>query len=988
MSVDYKATVFLPRTDFPMRAGLPKREPEVLARWMEMDLYARQRAAAKGRDKFILHDGPPYANGHLHMGHALNKVLKDVVNRSQQMLGKDANYVPGWDCHGLPIEWKVEEGYRARGQDKDSVPINEFRRECRDFAQHWIKVQTEEFQRLGVIGDWRRPYTTMAFAAEAQIVRELGKFLLNGGLYQGSKPVLWSVPERTALADAEVEYHDHTSTVIWVRFPVAEAPRKDLDGASIVIWTTTPWTIPGNRAIAFGADETYAVLTVDAVAEGSGAVAGERVVVASALADAFARDAKIADYRVEAELAGGDLAGTLCAHPLRGQGYDFDVPLHAGDFVDVESGTGFVHIAPGHGTDDYELGLRERLEVPQTVGADGRFLPHVPLFAGTAVLTDAGKEGDANRAVVDALGAAGRLVARGRLKHSYPHSWRSKAPLIFRNTPQWFISMETNGLRTKALAAIDATRFVPAPGRARLRGMIETRPDWCVSRQRLWGVPLPLFVEKKTGEPLRDPEVIERIAQAFAAEGGDAWFDSDPRRFLGDAYDPEDYEQGSDIVEVWFDSGSTHAYVLEARDDLDWPADLYLEGSDQHRGWFHSSLLESAGTRGRAPFEAVLTHGFVLDEQARKMSKSLGNVTAPQEVIAQHGADVLRLWVVASNYEEDLRIGPEILRYQVDAYRRLRNTLRYLLGNLSDFRSEERIAPAEMPELERWVLHRLAELDGVVRRGCADFDFHSIYQALHTFCAVDLSAFYFDVRKDSLYCDRPDSVRRRACRTVLDHLFECLTAWLAPILCFTAEEAWLARGTGEAESVHLRLFPEVPASWRDDDLAMTWTQARAVRRAVTGALEIARAEKRIGSSLQAHPTVYINHPALFQAVSELDMAEIAITSDLTLIEGPAPKDAFTLEAASGGYGVPIGSTGEGYGGMIGSVSGAGPDVIEHELDAEVAASCDVGVVIAPADGDKCQRCWRILPEVGQSAAAPETCRRCADAVQHLRQAAQ
>ncbi len=947
MTTDYRSTVFLPRSDFPMRAGLPKREPEILARWQEMELFRQLREASAGREKFILHDGPPYANGHLHMGHALNKILKDVINRSQQMLGKDANYVPGWDCHGLPIEWKVEESYRDKGLDKDAVAPVEFRRECRDFAEHWIGVQTEEFKRLGVEGDWERPYTTMAFAAEAQIVREIGKFLLNGGLYSGSRPVLWSVVEKTALADAEVEYDDHVSTTIWVRFPVVKASAPALEGAAVVIWTTTPWTIPGNRAVAYDSDETYVVFEVTQPGENSRARAGEKLAVAKALLENVLKDAHIEGHKVLAELAGAELAGTVTAHPFRGQGYDFEVPLLAAGFVTMDQGTGFVHIAPGHGADDFELGRQHGLEVPRTVDGDGSFVSSVPLFAGKLVYDQHGQAGDADPAVVDALDAAGRLLARGRLKHSYPHSWRSKAPLIFRNTPQWFISMETNELRDKALSAIEATRFVPAAGRQRLYSMIEQRPDWCVSRQRLWGTPLPIFVEKATGEPLRDAAVIERVAQVFEEEGGDAWFESDPQRFLGNEYKAEDYEQITDVVEVWFDSGSTHSFVLEARPELAWPASLYLEGSDQHRGWFHTSLLESCGTRGRAPYEAVLTHGFALDEKGLKMSKSLGNVVSPQDVIHESGADILRLWVVASDYAEDVRVGPEILRHQVDAYRRLRNTLRYLIGNLADFSAAERVPPEQMPELERWVLHRLAELDQVVRRGCADFDFHSIYQQLHNFCAVDLSAFYFDIRKDSLYCDRPDSPVRRACRTVLDLLFDHLTAWLAPILCFTAEEAWWARGHGPEESVHLRLFPEVPAGWRDDALAARWSRVREVRRVVTGALELERAEKRVGSSLQAHPKLFVEPAELRAALEGLDLAEICITSDLTLAAEAPPAGAFALDEVAG-----------------------------------------VGVVVDRAGGEKCERCWRVLPEVGSFPQAPGTCGRCADAVQFLGAAAQ
>jgi isoleucyl-tRNA synthetase len=946
MSVDYKSTVFLPRTDFPMRAGLPQREPEILARWAEIGLFKRLREDSKDREKFILHDGPPYANGHLHMGHALNKVLKDVVNRSQQMLGKNAHYVPGWDCHGLPIEWKIEEGYRARGQDKDEVPVVEFRRECREFAEKWVKIQTEEFKRLGVEGDWERPYMTMSFDAEAQIVREIGKFLLNGGLYAGAKPVLWSVVEKTALADAEVEYHDHKSPTIWVRFPIVEGAETFL-GASVVIWTTTPWTIPGNRAVACGPEFDYIGFTVTAVGENSRARVGEKLLVARDLYDAFAEKCEITGHEIFWQGTGAELLGLRCDHPLASAGYTAGAPVLNGDFVTTEAGTGFVHIAPGHGADDFELGKANGLEIPPTVDADGSFFPHVPLFAGSLVYTSEGKEGDANGKVIGALMETGALIAKGSLRHSYPHSWRSKAPLIFRNTPQWFISMDTNDLQKNALKSIESTNFVPASGRNRLLSMVENRPDWCVSRQRLWGVPLPIFVEKATGEPLRDPEVIERVAEAFETEGGDAWFTSDPARFLGERYKIEDYEQITDVVEVWFDSGCTHSFVLEARPELQWPASLYLEGSDQHRGWFQSSLLESSGTRGRAPYDAVLTHGFLLDEQGRKMSKSLGNGIEPQDIMNESGADIIRLWVVASDYTADLRVGPKILRYQIDAYRRLRNTLRFMLGALEGFSEEERLPEEQMPELERWVLHRLNEMDSVVRKGCESFDFHDIYKNLHNFCAVDLSAFYFDIRKDVLYCDLPESVHRRACRTVIDRTFDCLVSWLAPILCFTAEEAWLARDAGAEESVHLKLFPDVPESWRDTALAEKWSAVREVRRVVTGAIELERAGKRLGSSLQARPVVTIGRPELMEAVRSVDMTDIAITSDLTLIEGAPPEGAFTLEDVAG-----------------------------------------VGVTVEMAEGEKCERCWKILPEVGSFDSAPGTCGRCAEAVQYYGAAAQ
>ncbi len=964
MTLDYKSTVFLPRTDFPMRAGLPKREPEILARWNEIDLFARLREESKGREKFILHDGPPYANGHLHMGHALNKILKDLINRSQQMLGKDANYVPGWDCHGLPIEWKVEERYRGAGKNKDEVPIIEFRRECREFAEHWVEVQSEEFQRLGVCGDWKDPYATMTFAAEAQIAAEVMKFAENGQLYRGSKPVMWSVVEKTALAEAEVEYQDYVSDQIWAKFPVTSG--GDLQGAHVAIWTTTPWTIPGNRAICFSPKIAYGLYKVTEAPDDNWLRPGDTLILADALAEGVMKQTRVAAFERVRDVTPNVLKNVTCAHPLKALGYNFEVPMFEGDHVTDDAGTGFVHTAPGHGADDFEAWIAQDAllkargidaRIPYTVDAEGFFTAEAPGFAGKSVITSEGKKGDANEAVIEALRAAGMLIARGRLKHSYPHSWRSKKPVIFRNTPQWFIAMGdergAEGLRAKALKAIDETRFVPAAGQTRLRSMIEQRPDWVISRQRAWGVPIAVFVNRESGETLIDAEVNSRIVSAFEAEGADAWFAPDAKkRFLGNAYDPEEWDKVDDILDVWFESGSTHSFVLEARPELGSPASLYLEGSDQHRGWFHSSLLESCGTRGRAPFEAVLTHGFVLDEQARKMSKSLGNVTAPQDIIAQNGADILRLWVVASNYEEDIRIGKEILSYQVDAYRRLRNTLRYLLGSLDGFAAAERVEAKDMPELERWVLHRLVELDAVVHRGCAEFDFHSIYQALHNFCAVDLSAFYFDVRKDVLYCDPPDSARRRACRTVLDILFDHLTAWLAPILCFTAEEAWLARraatGGGEmAESVHLRLFPDVPKAWRNDALAAKWAKVREVRRVVTGALEVERAEKRIGSSLLGNPTVHIERSELSAAIEGIDMAEICITSALKVVEAPAPEGAFTVDDVAG-----------------------------------------VGVVVGRAEGEKCQRCWRVLPEVGADPDAPDACGRCAGAVRQFRAAAQ
>jgi isoleucyl-tRNA synthetase len=947
MSVDYKSTVYLPKTDFPMKAGLPKLEPQLLEHWEKTELFRHHRDVAKGREKFILHDGPPYANGHLHIGHALNKILKDVIVRSQQMLGKDSHYVPGWDCHGLPIEWKIEEKYRDKKQNKDDVPIVKFRQECREFAEHWINVQRTEFRRLGVLGEWDHPYTTMTYAAEAKIAGELGKFLMDGSLYRGSKPVMWSPVEKTALAEAEVEYHDHKSTTIFVAFPVIRTALAAIEGADIVIWTTTPWTMPGNRAVAYGADIDYVLIEVTGTTEKSGAKVGAKLVVAEARLAAFAEACGISAHKVLEHFKGSALDGTVCRHPLRGHadangGYDFDVPALAAEFATTEEGTGIVHIAPGHGADDWVLGVKNGVEVPQTVGEDGRFFDHVPLVAGWHVYK-------CNDDVAELLAGVGALLGKGSLVHRYPHSWRSKQPLIFRNTAQWFISMETTGLRDKALKAIDETRFVPASGQNRLRGMIAERPDWVVSRQRAWGVPITVFVNKKTDEPLRDPKVMERVVEAFKQEGADAWFASPLERFLGNDYAADDYEQVMDILDVWFDSGSTHAFVLEDGEwpNMQWPASLYLEGSDQHRGWFHSSLLASCGTRGRAPYEAVLTHGFVMAEDGQKMSKSLGNIVAPQDVYSQQGADILRLWVVSSDYSEDLRIGPEILKQNADVYRRLRNTLRFILGNLNGFTEAERLDIAEMPELDRWVLDRLWRLDQRLRQACDDFEFHGLFSELHNFCAMDLSAFYLDIRKDSLYCDRMDDTRRRAARTVLDILFDCLTAWLAPFICFTAEEAWLTRHPDRSpgNSVHLRTLPEIPDGWRDDALREKWRKVREVRRVVTAALEKKRAEKTIGSSLQAAPVIYADAKHS-EVLGDIDMAEICIVSGVELQDFDRHMehgDVFSL-----------------------------PD--------EVAG---VAVGFALASGEKCERCYQVLDEVGTNADHPTVCNRCADAVEHF-----
>ncbi len=932
---DYRDTLFLPTTDFPMKAGLPVREPEWLARWEKLGLYKRLREEARGRETFVLHDGPPYANGDIHIGHALNKILKDVVVRSQQMMGKDAAYVPGWDCHGLPIEWKIEEKYRKKGKNKDEVPPLEFRRECREFAQHWVDVQREQFKRLGISGEWDNPYLTMSFDAEAKIVEEFQKFLMNGSLYRGSKPVMWSVVEKTALAEAEVEYHDHTSHTIWVKFPVVKGGA--LEGASIVIWTTTPWTIPANRAISYSPKIAYGLYEA----------AGEKLVLADALAEQVKHDAKIESWTRLRDVKADELAGVVCAHPFAGQGYDFNVPLLAGDHVTEEAGTGFVHTAPGHGQDDYMIWVENfgSKDIPETVNEEGAYYDHVPLFAGKFVLTRQGKEGNANAAVIEELEKAGALLAKGKVTHSYPHSWRSKAPLIFRNTPQWFVSMDAKieaaggkPFRQVALEEIEKVRWVPARNRNRIYAMVEGRPDWVLSRQRAWGVPLTLFVRKDDGSLLRDPKVNARIVEAVAKEGADAWFERPASDFLGSDHKSDDYERVTDILDVWFDSGSTHAFVLEAR-GMPSPADLYLEGSDQHRGWFQSSLLESCATRGRAPYRQVLTHGMTLTDKGLKMSKSLGNAIEPEAIVKQNGADILRLWVASTDYWEDHSIGNEIVKSNVEAYRKLRNTFRYLLGNLAGFSDDERVAVADMPELERSILHRLAELDELVRKAYLDYDFKRVTHTLSNFMNVDLSAFYFDIRKDTLYCDAPSSLRRRACRTVLDELFSCLTAWFAPVLCFTAEEVWLARFPSDEASVHLRTFPDVSVDWRNDALAEKWRKVRELRRVVTGALEVERREKRIGASLEAAPDVYVSKPEYVAALKGVDLAELAIASQATLIEGEGPADAFRLDDVPG-----------------------------------------VAVVAKLAQGRKCARSWRILPEVGGDPEFPDLSLRDAAAV--------
>ncbi|KPF59706.1 isoleucine--tRNA ligase [Rhizobium sp. AAP116] len=964
---DYSKTLYLPETEFPMRAGLPQKEPEMAAKWKSMDLYKRLRASAAGREKFVLHDGPPYANGNIHIGHALNKVLKDVITRSFQMRGFDSNYVPGWDCHGLPIEWKIEEKYREKGKDKNEVPVNEFRRECRDFAQGWINIQSDEFRRLGIEGDFDNPYTTMAFHSEARIAGELLKIAMSGQLYRGSKPIMWSVVERTALAEAEVEYAEVESDTIWVKFPVSFVVRDgqqmtDLLGASVVIWTTTPWTIPGNRAISFSSKIEYGLYEVTEAVNDFGPQPGERLIFAKRLADECAGKAKV-KLKLVRDLSAAELDGVNCKHPLDGfgGGYTFTVPLLDGDHVSDDAGTGFVHTAPGHGREDFDIWMEKArfkgvdTKIPFTVDDAGFYTEDAPGFGPSAeggaarVLDDNGKKGDANKRVMDALIKANNLFARGRIKHEYPHSWRSKKPVIFRNTPQWFVYMDKElgdgtTLRSRALSAIDQTRFVPAGGQNRLRAMIEQRPDWVLSRQRAWGVPICVFADAE-GNVLQDEKVNARILEAFEVEGADAWFAEGAKdRFLAGEHDGEKWQMVTDILDVWFDSGSTHTFTLEDRPDLKWPADVYLEGSDQHRGWFHSSLLESCATRGRAPYNAVVTHGFTMAEDGRKMSKSLGNTVTPQDVMKESGADILRLWVMNTDYWEDQRLGKTIIQTNIDSYRKIRNTVRWMLGTLAHDHGDE-IAYADLPELEKLMLHRLSELDQIVRKGYDEFDFKRIVRALSDFANVELSAFYFDIRKDTLYCDAPSSLKRRSALFVIRKLFDCLVLWFAPMMPFTTEEAWLSRDP-KAVSVHLEQFPTVPADWSNEAVAEKWKGVRTVRRAVTGALEIERKEKRIGSSLEAAPVVHVADAELLKALDGLDFAEICITSDIQVVSGEGPDQAFRLDDGT-------------------------KVAVEPKL----------------AEGTKCARSWKITRDVGSDPDYPDVSARDAQALRELAQTA-
>ncbi|MEY4850080.1 MAG: isoleucine-tRNA ligase [Pseudomonadota bacterium] len=916
---DYRPTVFLPKTDFPMKAGLPEREPQILAKWQAADLYAQLREARAGRPKFIFHDGPPYANGDMHIGHALNHILKDAVVRTQMLLGKDAPYIPGWDCHGLPIEWKVEEAYRAKKQNKDDVPAVEFRAECRAYAQHWVNVQREQLKRLGISANWEKPYLTMDFQAEATIVSELLKFAQSGQLYRGAKPVMWSPVEKTALADAEVEYHDITSTQIDVAFEITQAPNApELVGAHAVIWTTTPWTIPVNQGIAYGPEVTYQLCRTED---------GRLILIAAPLVEAVS--ARIGSaLTVEQDVAASALAGVVVRHPMHHLGNFFarPRPFLPGDFVTTDAGTGLVHMAPDHGEDDFALCKAHGINPVFAVEGDGRYRADWLWLGGESKNVINPTLNAPDGPICNDLRATGALLSAGPFAHSYPHSWRSKKKVIFRCTPQWFVPMDQGDhtLRQKAVAAIAATRFTPDKGRNRIGAMVEGRPDWVLSRQRAWGVPITLFVDRKSGDYLVDKTINDKIIARFREQGVDAWTPEFAAELLGDK--AEQYEQITDILDVWFDSGCTHAFVLESGrwPEMQWPADLYLEGSDQHRGWFQSSLLESCGTRGRAPYNAILTHGFTMDASGRKMSKSEGNTVNPLDVMKTYGADILRLWALSVDFTEDHRIGDEILKGVADQYRKLRNTFRYLLGALEGWSEEERLPVDQMPALERWVMHRLSVNSGELKAAAVAYDFNRYTSLITDFVQNDLSAFAMDVRKDSLYCDAPTAPARRAWRTVLDLTFHALTRWLAPVMVFTAEEVWGTRYP-DAGSVHLLEWPEIDAGWQDAALDKQFTLTRKLREEVYLKLEELRRAKTVGSFLEASVTITTTHTDRIAELAGLDLAELLLVANVSLTHGD--NETLTVEKA---------------------------------------------------DLAKCARCWRHLPDV-----KPETelCGRC-DAVVH------
>ncbi|MDR0677706.1 MAG: isoleucine--tRNA ligase [Holosporaceae bacterium] len=906
--MNFKDTIFLPETGFQMRGNLSQKEPEILEYWDKIDIYEKSRK--KNVQTFVFHDGPPFANGNPHAGTAMNKVIKDIVVRMKRMQGFKAPFIPGWDCHGLPIEWKVEEQLRAKGQKRSDISLVDFRNMCKDFAEHWIDVQRQGFKRLGIYGDWENPYLTMDKDFEAIVIKQIGKFIVDGTLYRGEKPVFWSVVEQTALADAEIEYMDKESTSIYVAFKVKSSPVDFLQETECVIWTTTPWTIPGNRAICYSDTIDYCLVQTE----------DRKIILAKDLVENFSETTGI-QAKIIKEFKGTLLKDVICYHPFYKSGYDFDVPLIVGEHVETETGTGLVHTAPGHGIEDFNVCKKNGIKVPQTVNEVGVYYECVPLFAGKHIFK-------VEEEMLQALDDKGALLFKATIIHSYPHSWRSKAPLIFRTTPQWFISMDNTGLRKKTLDEIEKVRWLPKQGYNRIKSFVENRGDWCISRQRVWGVPLPLFVNRKTGEPLRDENVVDRIADIFAKEGANSWFSKDPQVFLGNQYRIDDYEQILDTMDVWFESASVHAY-LSRNKNTNIPADLYIEGSDQHRGWFQHSLLNSCGTIGNAPFKAVMTHGFIVDEKGQKMSKSLGNVVTLEEIVKNLGADIFRMWVSCSDFTQDLKLGVNILKQLEDVYRKLRNTLKYMLGALSGYDlSAEITAYEDLPDLEKWALHRLTEIHTELMSCIEHYDINKYFTTLHTFCSGDLSSFFFDIRKDCLYCDHRNDKKRIAYRWVLNQLFQHLIRWFAPIIVFTAEDAWLS--IYNTSSVHLESFLVPDSKWINRELCEKINRVKAIRKIINTALEISRKDKIIGSSLQAFVTIFDSN----NIIPEQDLSfweEIAITSGFEIKNTAMPKNAF----------------------------------IDQELNG-------IGVTVSVATGEKCERCWKISPLLDEN----KLCGRC------------
>ena len=898
-----KDTIFLPKTSFPMQGNLAKNDPIMVKHWQDINLYKELRKKSQNKKKFILHFGPPYANGPIHMGHALTGILKDTINKCYQMMGYDAPLVLGWDCHGLPIEWKIEESYIKAGQKREDVPIAEFMSKCREYASKWRDTQKEGFKNLGMIFDYDNPYYTMDKSSEAAICEEFFKIVKKGYVHRDRKPVMWSVVEKTALAEAELEYHDKTSDTIYVKYPIIKTETELLENANAVIWTTTPWTIPASLAIAYNPEFDYVLIEYN----------NERLLIGQCRLESFIKENNISNYKIIDEIKGNELDGTICHHPLNNLGFKQEIRLLPAAYVTDDTGTGLVHTAPGHGLDDFYLGKKYGLSTETTVNENGTLVDTLPYFKGEHVFK-------VNPKVIEELQKAGNLVSASKIVHSYPHSWRSKSPLIFRTTTQWFISIDP--IRQKLLKEIKNTEWYPSSFINRIYSMVEKRPDWCISRQRIWGVPIALFINKKNNEVLVDDDVFNKVLETFRTEGIEAWHTKPISFLLGDKYNPDDFTKVNDTIEVWFDSGCSHKYVLDNRPELTWPADLYLEGSDQHRGWFQSSLVESVLTFGKAPYKKVATNGFLLDKNGRKMSKSLGNVIAPTDITKKFGADVLRLWCINGDYSEDMRIGEEIITRNQDVYRRFRNTLRYLLGVLSDYNPNEEVKYEELPLLEKFILNRLYYNNVLLRESINNFDLQKFYTELHTFCTNDLSAFYFDIRKDTIYCDSKDNMIRKSSLTVMNHLFMCLVHWLAPVLSFTAEEAWQAYPLNTLkESIHLQEFPSIPEIWKNDAIEEQGQLLQSIRKVINGAIEVERLAKTIGSSLEANLLVYTNDNEVYKKLNKIDIQELAIVSSAKCILAQAPY----------------------------------PVTINDDLH--------IGVIVQKSECNKCDRCWKFVKDV-------------------------